>query len=44
MTEERDDEPPPFMGRWRWIYLLVAGLLAVERRRTSADRERAIEG
>jgi len=24
------DEPPPFWGRWERIYLLVAGLLAVE--------------
>ena len=24
------DEPPPFWGRWGRIYLLVAGLLAVE--------------
>jgi hypothetical protein len=26
---ERED-PPPFWGRWSWIYLLVAGLLAIE--------------
>ena len=24
------NDPPPFWGRWGWIYLLVAGLLAVE--------------
>jgi hypothetical protein len=24
------DDPPPFWGRWERIYLLVAGLLAVE--------------
>ena len=24
------DQPPPFWGRWERIYLLVAGLLAVE--------------
>jgi hypothetical protein len=24
------DEPPPFWGRWDRIYLLIAGLLAVE--------------
>lgn len=24
------DPPPPFWGRWGRIYLLVAGLLAVE--------------
>jgi hypothetical protein len=27
---ELPDEPPPFWGRWGWIYLLVAGLLTVE--------------
>ena len=34
MTEHeplaRSDEPPPFWGSWGRIYLLVAGLLAVE--------------
>jgi len=24
------DEPPPFWGRWRRIYWVVAGLLAAE--------------
>lgn len=24
------DAPPPFWGRWRHVYLLVAGLLAAE--------------
>jgi hypothetical protein len=24
------DDPPPFWGRWSRIYLLIAGLLAVE--------------
>jgi len=24
------DEPPPFWGRWRPIYLLIAGLLLAE--------------
>jgi hypothetical protein len=24
------DQPPPFWGRWGRIYLLIAGLLAVE--------------
>jgi hypothetical protein len=24
-----DEEPPPFLGRWRNVYLLVAGELLV---------------
>jgi hypothetical protein len=24
------DQPPPFWGRWSWLYCLVAGLFAVE--------------
>jgi hypothetical protein len=30
LPPEVPDEPPPFWGRWGRIYLLVAGLLAVE--------------
>ena len=26
----REIDPPPFWGRWSRIYLLVAGLLAIE--------------
>lgn len=29
-VDHRGEEPPPFLGRWGRIYLLVAGLLAVE--------------
>ena len=29
-TPEAPDPPPPLWGRWSRIYLLVAGLLAVE--------------
>lgn len=25
-----EPEPPPFWGRWRRIYLFVAGMLALE--------------
>jgi hypothetical protein len=28
--DDRADQAPPFWGRWGRIYLLVAGLLAVE--------------
>jgi hypothetical protein len=30
LPPEVPDQPPPFWGRWERIYLLVAGLLAVE--------------
>jgi len=28
--EPERDQPPPLLGRWSRIYLLVAGLLALE--------------
>jgi hypothetical protein len=29
-TDEHPEEPPPFWGRWKRIYVLVAGMLAFE--------------
>ena len=30
VVRDLPDDPPPFWGRWGRIYLLIAGLLAVE--------------